>query len=55
MRILCHEKGKVIFEDDWQNWCLEYWAYRPVYYDLSRMKKSEMQILTLCCGRSEKS
>lgn len=49
MRILCDKKSEQIFEEDWQNWCWEYWAYRPVYYDLRRMKKSEMKTLTFCC------
>jgi len=53
MRILCNKKNKRIFEEDWQNWCWEYWAYNPILYDLSRMKKSEMRVLTFCSGEEE--
>ena len=51
MRVLCDKRNEQIFEEDWQNWCLEYWEYRPIYYDFGRMKKTEMKVLTFCSGK----
>ena len=55
MRVLCDRKSERIFEEDWQNWCWEYWPYKPIYYDLKRMKKSEMKEITFCCGKEEQN